>query len=215
VTATGGEGLLVSYEITTPSLFSLRGAAQGPCGIVWLPDRSEPEMEESGVVALNDRRINLLAELAEGLGLEFHTRDVARRLSDKMLQRQAMEAAGLPTPPFVEIPDGLPMHEAERLARTAGFPGVLKPRSGDGSCEVHRVHNASQVACLVAAAEHRPEQGGWVLEGYHEGSSRSVSPVADVVSVESFVADGEVVPPAVTGRFPFADPYGETGSVLP
>jgi biotin carboxylase len=246
MTGTGGDRLLISYEATTPSLFSLRGATQDLCEVVWLLDGTEPDMEETarllsrmgtvvdmggrspaqvaqmlgaaeptGVVALNDRRINLLAELAESLGLVFHTQEVARRLSDKLLQRQAMEAAGLPTPPFVEIPDGLTLHQAERLARTAAYPGVLKPRSGDGSREVHHVHDASQVASLVAAAGHRPEQGGWILEGYLEGSSRSVSRFADVVSVETFVTDGEVVPLAVTGRFPFADPHRETGSVLP
>ncbi len=130
VTAAGGHRLLISYEATTPSLFSLRGAAQGPCDIVWVLDSSEPEMAEAarllsrmgtvmdmsgcspaqtvealratgptGVVALNDRRINLLAEVAEGLELDFHTPEAARRLSDKMLQRQAMEALGPPSAP--------------------------------------------------------------------------------------------------------------------
>ena len=130
VTAAGGHRLLISYEATTPSLFSLRGAAQGPCDIVWgprqlragdgrggpTPTRMGTVMDMSGcspaqtvealratgptgVVALNDRRINLLAEVAEGLELDFHTPEAARRLSDKMLQRQAMEALGPPSAP--------------------------------------------------------------------------------------------------------------------
>jgi biotin carboxylase len=247
VTGVGGGRLIVSYEATTPSLFAVRSAAQGLCDIVWLLDRSEPEMSDAarllsrmgtvvdmegrsrqqiveavgaagptGVVALNDRRMTLLADVADGLGLDFHTPDVARRLSDKVLQRQTMDAAGLPTPPFVEIPDGLPIDQAEALARTASFPGVLKPRSGDGSRDVHRVHDATQVARLVGATStHRPEHGGWILEGYLESSSRSVSRFADVVSVETFMEHGDVVHLAVTGRFPFAEPYRETGSVLP
>jgi biotin carboxylase len=247
LTGTGGERLIVSYEASTPSLFSVRGAAQGLCDIVWLLDRSEPEMTDAarllsrmgtvvdiegrsrqeivealgavgptGVVALNDRRMTLLADVAMGLGLDFHTPDVAQTLSDKVLQRRAMAAAGLLTPPFVQIPDGLPMDQAERLARTARFPGVLKPRAGDGSREVHRVHDATQVAQLVGATSiHRPEHGGWILEGYLESSSRSVSRFADVVSVETFVEEEDVVHLAVTGRFPFAEPYRETGSVLP
>ncbi len=54
-----------------------------------------------------------------------------------------------------------------------------------------------------------------MVEGYLGGSDQAVSRFADVVSVESFVLDGSAHHLAVTGRFPFADPFRETGSVLP
>ena len=226
-------------------MFSLRDATRGLCEIVWMIDLSEPHManaarllsrvgrvvdvagltadqtvqalgttQPTGVVALNDRRLSLLAATADGLGLDFHSPEVARRLSDKLLQRQAMQSAGLPVPPFWEVPYGLTEHDAELLAGSVALPAVLKPRAGDGSRDVHQVHSVEQFVRLVTTST-TTGRDGWLLEGYLEGTTRPVSRFADVVSVESFVWDGAVEHLAVTGRFPFAEPFRETGSVLP
>ena len=56
--------------------------------------------DPTGIMALNDRRTVLLAEVAARLGLDFHSHTVAERLTDKKLQRQVMRDAGLPVPPF-------------------------------------------------------------------------------------------------------------------
>ena len=239
------ERLIVSYEATTPSVFSLRDATRGLCEIVWMIDLSEPDMAKAarllsrvgrvvdiagltaaetvhalgatrptGVVALNDRRLSLLATAADGLGLDFHSPEVARRLSDKLLQRQAMQSAGLPVPPFREVPYGLTEPDAELLAVSVDLPAVLKPRAGDGSRDVHQVHSVEQLVRLVTTSS-TTGRNGWLLEGYLAGTTRPVSRFADVVSVESFVRDGAIEHLAVTGRFPFAEPFRETGSVLP
>lgn len=239
------ERVIISYEATTPSVFSLRDATRGLCEIIWVIDLTEPGMANSarllsrvgrvvdvadltddqivtalaahrptGMVALNDRRLTRLAALADGLDLAFHSPEVAQHLADKLLQRKTMQAAGVPVPPFWEVPAGLSKREADRLSRSVRFPAVLKPRSGDGSRNVHHVYSADQLVGLVAGPPGQ-EPDGWIIEGYLESAVLPVSRFADVVSVESFVQNGTIEHLAVTGRFRFAEPFRETGSVLP
>ena len=151
VTNDAPERLIISYEATTPSVFSLRDATRGLCEIIWMIDLSEPQMansarllsrvgqvvdiagltdeqtvealaasEPTGIVALNDRRMTRLAMVAESLHLRFHSPEVAARLSDKLLQRRAMQVAGIPGPPFWEVPARLSNQEAD-AAGTGGF----------------------------------------------------------------------------------------------
>ena len=49
-----------------------------------------------GVVTYRDEDIVPLAEIAAELGLEFHTPEVARRLVDKLLQREAFRRPACP-----------------------------------------------------------------------------------------------------------------------
>ncbi len=63
--------------------------------------------------------------------------------------------------------------------------------------------------------EHPVEESGWILEGFLEDTTRPVSRFSNVVSVESFLHAGSIHHLAVTGRFAFADPFRETGSILP
>lgn len=247
VTSDRVERLIISYDATTPSVFSLRDAARGLCDLIWMIDLSDPAMANpsrllsrvgavvdvagltadqcaealrpigpTGMVAFNDRSIESLSAIAGDLNLAFHSSEVALRLTDKLHQRRAMAAAGVPVPAFWELPFGLSRSEAVLRAGSVHLPAVLKPRSGDGSRNVHRVHSVEQLLDLLTAPTPSGQAGdGWLLESYLEGPTRPVSRFADVVSVESFVSEGAFHPLAVTGRFPFAEPFRETGSVLP
>ncbi len=173
-------------------------------------------LEPTGILALNDHRMVLLAEIAADIGLDFHSPTVAERLSDKRFQRQALHDAGLHVPPSWEIEDYMDHDRAELVAATISFPAVLKPRRGDGSRNVRYLHDAAELVRIMTAPDDlQPEADGWMLEGYLESADRPVSRYADVVSVESFVEGGSIHHLAVTGRFPFAVPFRETGSVLP
>ncbi len=244
------ERLVISYDAATPSVFSLRDAARGLCDLIWMIDRSDPEManpfrllsrvgpvvdlagrtdEETaealrdfgptGVVPFNDRSIGSLSTIAAELGLEFHSPEISLRLTDKLHQRRAMAAAGVPVPAFCELPFGLSRAEATKQTASVRFPAVLKPRSGDGSRNVHRVHTSERLIELTtsppAPGRIGQEGDGWLIESYLEGPTRPVSRFADVVSVESFMWDHTLHHLAVNGRFPFAEPFRETGYVLP
>jgi biotin carboxylase len=170
----------------------------------------------TGILTVTDRRMRVLAAIAEAFGLRFHSPVVAERISDKFEQRKALQKAGLRVPPFREIPAILSAAEVDELAAVVPYPAVLKPRTGDGSRRVQRIDNPDELLRVIGSPEARSvEPAGWMVEGFLESSERLVSRFADVVSVESFVTDGTVHHLAVTGRFAFAEPFRETGSVLP
>ena len=243
MTNTTSDRLVVPYDAATTSVFAVSEAADDLCDIVWLVDFAEPGMDQaarlmrrigtvvditgmtvgemvtavgetgpSGVMAVNDRRLALLAEMAAGLGLEFHSPEVAARLGDKQIQRRALREAGLTVPPVWEVPPLSDRDAVESWAEDITFPAMLKPRSGDGSRGVVQIRDVGQLVDFISG---QGESAGWMVEGYLGGNGRAVSRFADVVSVESFVHDGSVHHLAVTGRFPFADPFRETGSILP
>jgi len=56
------------------------------------------------LITFFDTGMEELAVVAERLGLAFHSPEVARRLQDKLFQRDALRAAGLPTPQVVDLP---------------------------------------------------------------------------------------------------------------
>jgi D-alanine-D-alanine ligase-like ATP-grasp enzyme len=169
-----------------------------------------------GILTLTDRRMRVLAAIAEDLDLRFHSPVVAERISDKFEQRKALQSAGIRVPPFREVPAALNTAEVAELAAAVTYPAVLKPRAGDGSRRVQRIENPAELIRVIGSPEIRSEEpAGWMVEGFLASPERPVSRFADVVSVESFVTDGTIHHLTVTGRFAFAEPFRETGSVLP
>ena len=157
-----------------------------------------------------------LADIAAQLGLEFHSPAVARNLSDKLLQRRTLRSAGVPTPAFQQVPVEVNQTDIDRLAGEVGFPAVLKPRQGCGSRNTFMVQDRAELARLLTMpGSEQQEQAGMILEGYLPRAERTVSQFDPIVSVESFVSAGEVHHLAITGRLPFAEPFRETGLVLP
>jgi biotin carboxylase len=147
----------------------------------------------------------MAAAAAEKLNLPFHSVETARPLSDKMAQREALGTAGLPVPRFGAV----------RFGNTdvdVPFPAVLKPRAGAGSRDTFKVASNDEVADLLASCDPQEE---FILEEWLSDSTNQRKFAADLVSVETIVRDGDVRHLMVTGRFPFALPFRETGSFMP
>lgn len=166
-------------------------------------------LRPDGILSLKDSRMSFTADLAARLGLPFHTRQVAARLTDKHAQRIALRDAGVPVPGFYTVP---PLSQSEAwvdLGREVGFPAVLKPRLGsEASRDTVRVESLEEVRESVAAGSGEK----LVLEEYlgdRVGAVRSC--FADYVSVESVVSHGRISHIAVNGRFPPAEPFRESG----
>ena len=160
--------------------------------------------ELDGVIVFTDAPIRLAAAVAEKLNLPFHTAHSARLLTDKVAQRTALQNAGLPVPAFTAVRQG-------DLETSVPYPAVLKPREGAGGRDTFKIENSDQLAEALAKCDPNEE---FILEEWLPDRA-SPGPSADLVSVESMVREGTIEHIAVTGRFPFAPPFRETGLFLP
>jgi biotin carboxylase len=174
--------------------------------------------QPDGILALADSLLLWTARVAAQLDLLFISPDVAERLTDKYAQRVALQHAGLPVPGFWPVPHHDDADAWAALEQTASFPAVLKPRSGEGSRDVVRVESFSQLRAMVAETPSTPGSSACklVLEEYLPDRPEAAGQrFADYVSVESVVSAGRISHLAITGRFPPAEPFRETGFFIP
>lgn len=191
--------------------------------VVDLAGLSEQEMvaavrphSPDAVVTYRDDDIVLLSLIAADLGIDYHSPEVARRLVDKFLQREALRKAGLPSPRCWEVPAERDSAAVQALAALVEFPAVLKPRSGSGSQYTLPVSDAADLVHRLTTLP--PGAGGKAMfvEQYVPSLPTSSSErFGDYVSVESLVVGGRIGHLAVTGRFPLAEPFRETGFFIP
>jgi biotin carboxylase len=170
-----------------------------------------------GLVAYRDEDVIALSAIASELSLEYHSPELARRLLDKVCQREALRDAGLPTPKCWEIPAERDAQSVRALAEQVEFPAILKPRTGHGSEYILPVVDPDDLVRKVAAlpAHAGGDPGMFVEQFLADMPPSPEARYADYVSVESLLSSGEISHVAVTGRFPLAEPFRETGFVLP
>jgi acetyl-CoA carboxylase biotin carboxylase subunit len=113
------------------------------------------------------------AEACRQAGLVFvgPAPEAIRQMGDKTHARRLMKQAGVPTVPGSDAPVA-DAAEAERIARTVGFPVVLKASAGGGGIGMARVAAPEQLAAAFATASRRAEaafgQGALYVERYLE-----------------------------------------------
>jgi glutathione synthase/RimK-type ligase-like ATP-grasp enzyme len=171
------------------------------------------EARAEGIAVFTDAAQEPAAELAEQLGLPFHSPQTALRLRDKLEQRRALRAGGLPVPDTVAVSRSAVATHAQAEAVEVTWPAVLKPRRGSGGSETFLVSGPDE---LVAVLEDVPQEREFILEEYlpDRPDSRG-APVADMISVEMVVVDGVSRHVAISGRFPIVAPLRENGGFLP
>jgi biotin carboxylase len=224
------------------SPLTLVEAAADLCRLVWVVDSSEPSAptdarllkkigpvvdvaglsgaaagarlrreEPKGIAVFNDEKIIDGAALASQLGLRFHSPATALRLTNKLAQRQALQAAGVPCPRFWELPAGLGRAALESVAGAIRYPAVVKPQCGTGSRGTTLVSDPA--ALLRARRDGRDD--AIVEEFLSDGAGTGNGSVTSSVSVECAVSGGTFSPLAITGRFPMASRFRETGFFTP
>jgi len=235
----------VGYGPRCVPVMQLAEAAAGVCDLLWLIDGSQPEMaamydllarfgpvidlhgldgeaaataveaaHPDGIVTLLDAGMVALATLARHLGLPFHTPAAAAALTDKAQQRDVLRRAGLPGPACCIVPAGPPAAAVEEIRDAVTWPAILKPRSAQGSRYTFLASDPTEAARLLDTLG--PGRVEMVLEDYLASDPQRPSrPYADYVSVESLVAEGTISHVAVTGRFPMAENFRETGFFIP
>ena len=180
--------------------------------------------EPDGIIAYADPLIPIASALAVRLGLDYHDEATTRRLTDKFAQREALRDGGLPVPRFFVVPENPSDEEIDTLMIGVDFPVVLKPRRGAAGRDTVLARDTDELRHLIA--DHAASSGDpgptmiidptMIIEEYLVGASPPPSPIfADYVSVESVVSAGTISHMAVTGRFPPAPPFRESGFVIP
>jgi biotin carboxylase len=173
-----------------------------------------PPYEPDGIVTYLDANMATFAAVAETLGLPFHTPATSLALTDKADQRRVLADAGLAMPACFVLSGKETDEDLTDVEAKVGWPAVLKPRSAQGSRYTFLVNDDSHLRqYLGSLGTQRPDM---VLERYlADDTSRGGEPFADYVSVESVVAHGVISHLALTGRFPLAENFRETGFFIP
>jgi hypothetical protein len=170
------------------------------------------EHHPDGIVSFVDDHVETAAALAARLNLPYHTPEVAGTLVDKRRQRTALQQAGIPGPCFWPLPAGLTPGQADDLARRITYPAVLKPAEGSGSRGIRLIRAPGDLLSLLAGDAASTD---CVLEEYLYDEPTQDQWFASYLSVESVVSAGRVSHVAITGRFPLAEPFRETGNFIP
>jgi biotin carboxylase len=165
-----------------------------------------------GIVSFVDDQVEAAADLADRLGLVYHSPEVARTVVDKRLQRAALDRAGLAGPRYWTLAAEATTAETARLVDQVRYPAVLKPAQGSGSRGILRVESPAQLGRGLAGES---GGGGWLIEEYLEDAPQAEPWMASYLSVESVVSGGRTGHAAITGRFPLAEPFRECGNFLP
>ena len=166
------------------------------------------------VVAFRDQDLVPMAALAERLGLDFHAPIVAQRLADKVDQRQALRAGGVPVPSWWELPSRRDRVAVAAVAAEVTYPAVVKPRQGSGSWHTFPVADATDLVTVLAGLDDTDE--AMMVEQYlPSAAGADRQRFADYVSVETLGTSTGLRHVAVTGRLHPVPPFRETGFFVP
>ncbi|MDH2429193.1 ATP-grasp domain-containing protein [Sphaerisporangium sp. TRM90804] len=158
-----------------------------------------------GVVTYVEQYLEVTAAIAEDLGVPHNSVHTVRACRDKLLTRQALDAAGVPSARSVPVGS---LAEALRVGADIGYPVVLKPRNLAGSVGVVRVDDAGAMTRSydLSAASRLGGVDGPVqllVEEYLDGPQ---------ISVECVTVAGRTEVACVTDHVVEFPPYFEQGA---
>jgi biotin carboxylase len=169
----------------------------------------------AGITTFSESQLNRTAVLADRHGWAFLSPAAARAATDKSLQRRLLAEAGVQATRCRTVRDVADLTAA--LAEV-GLPAVLKPRSGAAGARTCRVTGHADAAGRLRDFLSGPGMSGreFVVEEMLTGDPSTAGPGwGDYVSVESVTHRGVTRHVEITGKFPLAAPFRETGYVVP
>lgn len=242
----GSERLGVLYEPASVQALHLVEAAAGSWETVWLVDRTiadpgpmvrllarlgevvditglddlaaaaAPRRPLDGVIAFDDAFLRRCAGIAARSGFATYTPDVAMRLTDKELQRDAFRRAGIPTPGSARLVASGSLGTWQEAVSQLEGPLVVKPVSANGSRDVFAVEDARAAAALMASRVRDGSDMDMVAEErISDGWAPGERPYGDFVTVETFASGGSLRTFGVTGCMPLAEGFRLTGNFMP
>lgn len=188
--------------------------------------RIAEETRVDGVLTFSDNMLMPAARIAEAVGLRHNSPSSVSLLTNKLRQREALVAGGIPVPAFFGIAGAADLGPA---SSHVGFPAVLKPVGGGGSILATLVRSHEELVRAWGHAEaalRDPALDGELLfdDGgpllilerllvggdWHDGNQ-----LGDYVSVESSAYGGVIQHLGVMDKLPLAEGFRETGHVIP
>ncbi|WP_199511422.1 ATP-grasp domain-containing protein [Nucisporomicrobium flavum] len=166
-----------------------------------------------GITTFAEDCIQRTSRIAALLGLPYHDEPTARLLTDKHLQREALNLALRAATPATVVRTRADLAPA---AAAVGFPLVAKPLTGSASAFTYRCDSVADLELRLGDALDRGDGAAWAVEalltpGHHPAGDF----LADYVSVESLAVGSVVRHLAITDKLPLARPFRETGMVSP
>ena len=138
------------------------------------------------LIPTNDATAVIASQAARRLGLDSNPPEAAYTARNKLRMRQALARAGVPCPRFISFPMTLDATAAEAdVARTIGYPCVLKPLLLSASRGVIRADDAASFALALGRLRA-------LLETPELRAQADVDPAGAEVLVERFVPGREV-----------------------
>jgi biotin carboxylase len=160
-----------------------------------------------GITTFSESMVRATARLAFRHGLPYHSVPTALLLTDKVLQRASLNAAGV-TPVRYETVDTA--GEVLSALTRIGFPAIVKPRYGQSSANTIRCDSDAATAVGLDG------DGGWTVEELLPGQAHPQGTwLADYCSVETAVWAGQPWHFAISDKLPLAEPFRERGSIMP
>jgi carnosine synthase len=187
------------------------------------------------VTTFNEFAVQLVARLAERLGLPGNPPSAVDMARDKSATRKIMAAASLPSPKHALI---FGIQDCDKAAALVGFPAVIKPIAAAASMGVVRVDDLSELKQKVDLTQKtiaslylddeghiiQAADGQEINENKREEIKQFVSSTLMMeeyldgheVDVDLVFSNGEATYGAVTDNWPTIEPYfNETGSNCP
>lgn len=142
-----------------------------------------------GVITFSEAAVIAVAAVADALGLPSIGVEAARRSRNKLLMRQAYEAAGAPIPRYRFVTE---LDAALAAGAEFGYPVILKPTMGAGSHFVFRVDSPQEMVERFTQAIGGIREMFWVVS---EADGVDLGPQG--LLVESFLDGREYLMEAV------------------
>ncbi|GBG33056.1 Carnosine synthase 1 [Hondaea fermentalgiana] len=174
----------------------------------------EADIRVDGVHSPYEQGIVTAAAVANYLGLASNPKEAFVAARDKGATRERCRAAGIPMPR-----SGVAASQSElaKVTEHVGFPLIIKPSSGAGSCGVFRA-NSLEEACDAFAKIEEDLKSNWALSSHGMSNTVLVEQllVGPEFDVDVIMADGEPRFMATSDNWECLAPYFlETGSNCP
>ncbi len=148
-----------------------------------------------------------VSSVAHACGLAAHSVEAAKNASDKVIMRSCFDAAGVPSPQYIEVTTNTIDSDIMQFVNTINYPIVVKPCDNMGARGCRLVQTKQELFEAIDDAIRYSKTGRAIVEEYMDGPE---------FSIDALVYNGEVTITGFADRHIFYPPYFiEMGHSMP